>query len=432
MCSEHLKPDEIEKTLAGKKRLKKQVVPSIFAWVKPKQERSENLYQRRKRLRFDTPSPLSKDVVGSDDKAGSASLVPSLEEPSKEEALRNRIAELEEIIAVMSEKITVMSLDKFGLERFSNNPEQIQFYTGFSSYELLKSVFIWLEPSAKNMNTWSQVQRSGTPPVDFQGKTGDSSTKFTLPLIDQFFLFLVRVKQGFPIEDLAVRFKVSPSTVSRVFLTWANFLYFMLGQIPIWPTKVQVKANLPDCFKLTYPNTCVILDCTEIKVQTPSSKVLNSEFYSSYKSHTTYKGLVGISPNGSVTFVSSLFQGSVSDKEITRQSGILNLLEEGAEVMADKGFLIEDLLKKVNATLVIPPFLGKSKGCNVSGGKQFTAAEVSNTQEIARLRIHVERAIRRVKEYHFFDRVQPLVLGGSVNQVWSVCCFLTNLKGPLF
>ena len=45
----------------------------------------------------------------------------------------------------------------------------------------------------------------------------------------------------------------------------------------------------------------------------------------------------------------------MSDKEITRQSGILNLLEEGAEVMADKGFLIEDLLKKVNAT-----FLGKS------------------------------------------------------------------------
>ena len=53
--------------------------------------------------------------------------MPSLEETSKEEALRNRIAELEEIIAVMSEKISVMSLDKFGLERFSNNPEQIQF-----------------------------------------------------------------------------------------------------------------------------------------------------------------------------------------------------------------------------------------------------------------------------------------------------------------
>lgn len=90
MCSEQFKPDEIEKNIGWK--VKEQVVPSIFAWAKPKQERSENLYQRRKRLRCDTPSPLSKNVEVSDDKAGSASLVPSLEEPSKEEAVRNRIA----------------------------------------------------------------------------------------------------------------------------------------------------------------------------------------------------------------------------------------------------------------------------------------------------------------------------------------------------
>ena len=114
-----LRPSDFAlKTLAGKKWLKKQVVPSISAWVKLKQERSENLYQRRKRLRCDTLSPLSKDV-------GYASLVPSLEAPSKEEALHNRIVELEEIIAVMSEKNTIISRDKFGLERFSNNPEQI-------------------------------------------------------------------------------------------------------------------------------------------------------------------------------------------------------------------------------------------------------------------------------------------------------------------
>lgn len=62
------------------------------------------------------------------------------------------------------------------------------------------------------------------------------------------------------------------------------------------------------------------------------------------------------------------------------------MLEEGSEVIADRGFLIEDPLKGlVEATSVIPPFLGKSKGCNVSGGKLFTASEVSNTQEIARL-----------------------------------------------
>lgn len=183
---------------------------------------------------------------------------------------------------------------------------------------------------------------------------------------------------------------------------------------------------MPQCFKTTYPKTRVILDCTEIKVQRPSSKVLNSEFYSAYKSHTTLKCLVGIAPHGAVTFVSSLYQGSISDKEITRRSGILSLIEEGNEVMADKGFLIQDLLQPLKATLTIPPFLSKTKSL------QFTSKEVTETQQIARLRIHVERAIRRIKEYQIFEKVLPLSLAGSVNQIWTICCLLTNFRGPLY
>ena len=40
---------------------------------------------------------------------------------------------------------------------------------------------------------------------------------------------------------------------------------------------------------------------------------------------------------------------------------------------------------------------------------QFTAEEVEETQTIAKLRIHIERHIRRVKEFHFFDGVVPLL-----------------------
>ena len=92
--------------------------------------------------------------------------------------------------------------------------------------------------------------------------------------------------------------------------------------------------------------------------------------------------------------------------------------------MADKGFLIKDLLSERQASLVITPFLGPSG--------HFTAEEVRKTQAIARLRIHVERAIRRIKEYHIFDKVLPMTLVGSVNQLWAVCALLTNFQGPLF
>lgn len=127
--------------------------------------------------------------------------------------------------------------------------------------------------------------------------------------------------------DLAQRFGLHVSSVSRKIPTWANFLYFFLGNQPIWPTRECINKLMPDSFKELYPLTRVIIDCTEIYVQTPSSLLLQSQLYSSYKSNTTLKGLIGIAPHGAITFVSSLYTGSISDKEMTRFSGILDLLE---------------------------------------------------------------------------------------------------------
>lgn len=49
---------------------------------------------------------------------------------------------------------------------------------------------------------------------------------------------------------------------------------------------------------------------------------------------------------GAVSFFSSLYTCSISDKAITELSGILDLLEPNDKVIADKGFLIADLLDK--------------------------------------------------------------------------------------
>ena len=93
-------------------------------------------------------------------------------------------------------------------------------------------------------------------------------------------------------------------------------MYFSLGSVPIWPSREQVDDTMPESFKRTYPTTRCILDCTELFCQRPASLSTQSSLYSSYKHHVTYKGLVGISPSGAITFVSQLYPGSISDKEI--------------------------------------------------------------------------------------------------------------------
>ena len=86
-----------------------------------------------------------------------------------------------------------------------------------------------------------------------------------------------------------------------------------------------------------------------------------------------------------MTFTSQLYTGSISVGEMVARSGFLDLpFQENDSVMADKGFTIQDLLP-LGVSLNIPPFLGTSS--------QMPAEDVIKTQEIASLRIHVERTI---------------------------------------
>ena len=103
------------------------------------------------------------------------------------------------------------------------------------------------------------------------------------------------------------------------------------------------------------------------------------------KSYNTAKGLLGISPAGYPTFESELYAGCSSDKQITKDCGILNLLESGDQVMADRGFDIENEMPP-GVGLNIPPFL--------DGAPQLSLQDEVKTRKIASLRVHVERAIQ--------------------------------------
>ena len=124
----------------------------------------------------------------------------------------------------------------------------LTFYTGFTSKERFDSFYKWIELYAKTMIKWSQIQR-GKGKESYQQRR--SSGKFALSLYDQLFLFFIRMRLGLLETDLGVRFNITKSTFSRVIITWANFLYTIHGQVPIWPTSAQIESSMPQCFKTT-------------------------------------------------------------------------------------------------------------------------------------------------------------------------------------
>lgn len=299
---------------------------------------------------------------------------------------------------------------KFSVELFVDDDERMLFYTGQRSYGHFKALLQYVGAQSDSISLDHLIKEA-------RGR------RHKLSYENQFFLTLVKLRTGFFHMHLAHIFDVSMSTVSRTFTTWINLLYIRLTEPTWWSPRDVIDSTMPEAFKKKYSSTRVIIDATEIRCEVSSSLVLQSGTYSNYKSTNTFKGLIGISPNGLVSFVSDLFMGSASDRELVIKTGFLEQeFADGDTVMADKGFKIKDLLEKKGVGLNLPPFLNK---------EQFTQAEVCETAEIASLRIHVERRIQRVKTFHIFDKVIPLSLGPVVNQIWTVCTLLTNFQSPI-
>ena len=124
--------------------------------------------------------------------------------------------------------------------------------------------------------------------------TNDRKYYSSLSLEDDFLLVLMKLRLGLSTIDLAVKFNVSEATVSKLFTTWINYLYLRLGDFNIWPHRNVIIANMPPTFKEKYPNTIIIIDARERRVQTPSSLLRQSQSYSSYKSTNTLKSLIGV------------------------------------------------------------------------------------------------------------------------------------------
>ena len=153
--------------------------------------------------------------------------------------------------------------------------------------------------------------------------------------------------------------------------------------------------------------------------------------YSNYKKHNTVKVLIGITPTGSISFISQAWGGRISDKEITSKSGFLDCIKQGDVIMADRGFNISDELAVRGAQLLIPPFTRNKP--------QLPAVEVEKARQLSRVRIHVERVIGQLrKKYKILQNRLPISLikcpsdksriNCTIDKILIVTAALTNLS----
>jgi len=114
---------------------------------------------------------------------------------------------------------------------------------------------------------------------------------------------------------------------------------------------------MPYCFRVHYGlKVTAIIDCFELYIEKPSSLLARACTWSQYKHHNTAKYLIAVTPQGVVSFISNGWGGRVSDQYITEHSGFLRNILHGDVVLADRGFLIEELLGARGASLHIPTF----------------------------------------------------------------------------
>ena len=202
-------------------------------------------------------------------------------------------------------------------------------------------------------------------------------------------------------------------------------MYHHLKEIEWMPSAEQVINTMPQSFKEKYPSTFAMIDASEIFIETPSDLHVQSSTWSNYKHYNTCKILIACIPNGAVSYISSLYVGSISDVELTKTCGFITKLEDksGISVMADRGFTIKDQLAAIGVSLNILPFM--------EGRQQLPAEEVQQGRNIASLRIHVERAIGRIKTFNILKDTLPNSLSWIANQVVCLCAWLTNFQPAL-
>lgn len=247
--------------------------------------------------------------------------------------------------------------------------------------------------------------------------------KWAMHPTDRVILTLAKIKQNLSFAAMGTLFRIHSATVAQYFSHTVHMLAEILSTFVSMPEKKEIQQNISLCFRGSFSNVTIVLDCTETPIATLKCLNCRISTYSQYKSTRTAKFLIGVTPAGLISYCSNAYSGKASDKFIFNHGKLIEQLKPHIdEVMTDKGFAIDTELSTRGIKLHIPPFLRNNR---------LSPSEARLNEAIAKARIHVERTIQRIKIFDIVhDTIDANILG-HIDDIMSIICGVVNLSNPI-
>ena len=222
-------------------------------------------------------------------------------------AVKDELREMKDLVASLQTKLAEVEanrlellneLEKLGpclltLEELKADEDKLKFYTGLPSYAVFDHV----------------VNHVSSYVVH-----GENSKLAPWQCI---LLCLMRLRLTLTLQDLAYRFNISVATACRVFEKWLYAMYICLDSLIFWPDRETLYKTMPNEFKEAFgKNVAVIINCSEVFIDKPTALDTRAQIWSNYKHQNRVKFVIGITPCGSISFISDAWGGRVRDKHI--------------------------------------------------------------------------------------------------------------------
>ena len=202
-----------------------------------------------------------------------------------------RCKKMENSTATTENKLSELYYSESSLR---DDDTKVKYYTGLPSFGVLMALFTL-----------------------FRGHM-EVTNRSALNLFQQLMLVLMKLRLNLGDQDLAFRFGVNQSTISRCISKWVDVMYVCLKALIKWPERELLMKTMPMDFRKSFKNCVTIIDCFEVLMERPTNLRARAQSWSNYK-HNTVKFLIGIAPQGAITFISKGWGGRASDVHIIQK-----------------------------------------------------------------------------------------------------------------